>query len=140
MSNIITSYSDDNKIKHSVFGLESPFSAVIYGIPNSGKTYFLMNLIKDIKQDFDEIILFLGAKDTADSFLKLIDTTQKKPVMKILFKYDETNLKEYIKKLENTQIQLMKMKKKPKNILLIADDIFAFTNFMPISLYMFELF
>ena len=76
MSNIITSYSDDNKIKHSVFGLESPFSAVIYGIPNSGKTYFLMNLIKDIKQDFDEIILFLGAKDTADSFLKLIDTTQ----------------------------------------------------------------
>ena len=132
-NNIITAFSDDNKVNHQIYNLQSPFSAIIYGIPNSGKTYFLMNLLKTIKIDFQEIILYLDAKDTADSFLKLIDKDDRKTFMKVLFKNDEENLRSYIKKLEDTQISLMKAKKKPKSILLIADDIFAFPNFMKTS-------
>ena len=130
---MITAYSDNNKVYHQIYELCSPFSAVIYGIPNSGKTYFLQNLIRNIKHDFDEIIIYLGAKDTANSFLQLVNKEEKKPVMKILFSYDEKNVREYIKKLENNQISLMNAKKKPKNILLVADDIFSFPDFMKTS-------
>ena len=73
--------------------------------------------------------MYLGAKDSAPAFLDLVEKN-KNPVIKILFNYDEKDLNEYCQKLEDKQLALIKMKRTPKRILLLADDIYSFPSFM----------
>ena len=125
----ITAFSELHKFRSDLYGLEFPASILVYGEPGSGKTHFVLHLLEDIKHNFDEIVMYLGAKDSAPTFLKLVENS-KKPTVKILFNYNEADLKAYYKKLENTQLQLIKEKKTPKRILLLADDIYSFPSFM----------
>jgi chromosomal replication initiation ATPase DnaA len=128
-SQFVTAFSEHHKFNSDLYNLEFPATILVYGEPKSGKTYFVLNLLKDIKKHFDEIIMYLGAKDSAPSFLNLIEQ-KKNPIIKILFNYNETDLNDYCKKLEDRQLELIKMKKTPKRILLLADDIYSFPSFM----------
>lgn len=128
-NNFITAFSENHKFNSDLYNLEFPATILVYGEPKSGKTYFVLNLLKDIKQHFDEVIMYLGAKDSSPSFLELAEKN-KKPTIKILFNYDEKDLNDYCNKLENAQISLIKMNKTPKRILLLADDIYSFPAFM----------
>lgn len=121
--------SEKYKFISNLYKLEFPASMLIFGEPQSGKSHFLLNLLKDVKHNFDEIIIYLGAKDSAPAFLDLIEKG-KKPVIKILFNYDEKDLTTYYENLENNQEQLIKMNKIPKKVLIIADDIYSFPSFM----------
>ena len=128
-SQFVTAFSEHHKFNSDLYNLEFPATILVYGEPKSGKTYFVLNLLKAIKQNFDEIIMYLGAKDSAPAFLNLIEP-KKKPIIKILFNYSESDLNEYCKKLEDNQLQLIKANKTPKRILLLADDIYSFPSFM----------
>lgn len=131
MNNIITAFSEKYKFKSSAYPcFEFPLTMLVYGVPSSGKTYFLYNFLQDIKNKFDEIILYLGAKDAAPKFLELIDPNNKKTAIKILFNYDEKDLNNYYERLEKSQIELVKQNKKPKTILLVWDDIYSFKDLM----------
>jgi hypothetical protein len=128
----VTAFSEAHEWKDNFIGLTWPSIVTIYGTPKSGKTYFLLNLLKSIKGHFDEIVCYLGAKDATAKFLELAEK-DKKPVIKILYTYDGKDLRSYYKKLEDTQLALIKSKKKPKNILIVADDILTFPGFMATS-------
>lgn len=129
MNNFVTAFSEHHKFNSGLYNLEFPATVLVYGEPKSGKTYFVLNLLKDIKHNFDEIIMYLGCKDSAPAFLDLVEKN-KNPVIKILFNYDEKDLNEYCQRLEDKQLALIKMKKTPKRILLLADDIYSFPSFM----------
>jgi len=129
MNNFVTAFSEHHKFNSNLYKLEFPATILVYGEPKSGKTYFVLNLLKDIKHHFDEIVMYLGAKDSAPAFLDLVEKN-KNPVIKILFNYDEKDLNEYCQKLEDKQLALIKMKRTPKRILLLADDIYSFPSFM----------
>ena len=128
-NHFVTAFSEHHKFSSNLYNLEFPATILVYGEPKSGKTHFVLNLLKDIKQNFDEIVMYLGAKDSAPAFLDLIEKN-KTPVIKILFTYDEKDLNEYCKRLEDKQLALIKAKQRPKRILLLADDIYSFPSFM----------
>ena len=55
MSNqFITAFSEHHKFNSGLYNLEFPATVLVYGEPKSGKTYFVLNLLKDIKHNFDE--------------------------------------------------------------------------------------
>lgn len=109
---------------------EFPALFTIFGVPKSGKSYFVYNLIDGIKSKFDRIIIYLGTKDSAGGFLKMVDDTKKKPQINILFNYNSDDLYNYFKKLENEQLKLIEDGKKPKRVLLVFDDILGLHGFM----------
>jgi hypothetical protein len=125
----VTAFSEAHEWKDKLFGLTWPAIVTIYGVPKSGKTYLLLNLLEHIKKEFDEIICYLGAKDATQTFLNLAGK-KTKPVVKILYQFDEKDLRKYYQKLEETQMALIKAKKEPKKILIVADDILTFSGFM----------
>jgi len=133
MSNnkFVTAFSEAHEFKDTMFGLTWPAIVTIYGTPKSGKTYLLLHLLENVKHHFDEIVCYLGAKDATNTFLDLAPEKGKKgPSVKILYSYDEKDLRNYYKKLEDTQMTLINSKQKPKNVLLVADDILTFPGFM----------
>ena len=131
MSNFISAYSELYKWESTLYNLVFPLSMIILGVPSSGKTYFLLHLLKSIMMNFDEIIVYLGSKDSANSFLDLAKNYKKNQLkFKILLKYDEKDLRTYYKKLEDEQELLIKNNKPPKRILLLFDDIFGLPNLM----------
>jgi hypothetical protein len=129
MSSFVTAFTEKCKFKTDLYNLEFPATILVFGEPKSGKTHFVLNLLKKIKSDFDEIVLYLGSKDTAPSFLELIPNNHK-PIIKILFNYNEDDLKKYYDKIEDDQIKLIKAKKNPKRYLIVADDIYSFPQLM----------
>lgn len=132
MSNkIVTAFSEAHEWKDSIFELTWPAVVTIYGTPKSGKTYLLLRLLQNIKHHFHEIVVYLGAKDATNTFMDLAPEKGKKgPVIKILYNYDESDLRQYYHKLEDTQLELINNNKKPKNVLIVADDILTFAGFM----------
>jgi hypothetical protein len=133
MSKAITAFSEKHKWIYEPLGLTFPCMISVIGRPNSGKTYFTLDLLSKIKNNFDEIIIYLGAKDTAPEFLKLVNKETKKPVVKVLFKYSENDLRTFYKKLEDRQLKLVDQKKKPINLLFVFDDILGFHGLMNMS-------
>jgi chromosomal replication initiation ATPase DnaA len=129
MTSFVTAFSEAHEFKDNFIGLSWPSIVTIYGTPKSGKTHFLLNLLGKIKHNFDEIVCYLGAKDSTQRFLDLVEK-DKPPVIKILYEYNESDLRNYYNKLENKQMELIKAKKKPKNVLIVADDILTFPGFM----------
>jgi len=128
-SKFSTAFSEAHEWKDEMYGLTWPAIITIYGVPRSGKSYLLLNYLKSIKHKFDEIIVYLGAKDATNTFLDMAEKG-KKPVIKILYTYVEQDLRNYYKRLEDTQIKLVENKQPPKNILIVADDILTFPQFM----------
>jgi Poxvirus A32 protein len=133
MNNFATAFSEKHAFTTRKHQIKCPMTMTIYGVPASGKTHFLLDLLDDMKSNFDEIIVYLGAKDAAPQFLNLVDTKIKKPIIKVLYTYNENDLREYYRKLENNQIELIKAGKAPKKVLFVFDDILGLTNLMKTS-------
>jgi hypothetical protein len=110
-----------------------PALMTIFGTPKSGKSYYVFHLLKEIKDNFDRIIIYLGTRDSAAGFLSLVDKKSQKPQINILFKYDSNDLYEYFKKLEVEQMKLIEKKKSPQRILMVFDDILGLHGFMATS-------
>jgi hypothetical protein len=127
-----TAFSEKYQFNDDIYKLSFPASILIFGNPNSGKTHFLLNLLKDLMTKVDEIIIYLGAKDSANAFLNLPEKNNK-CIIKILFNFKEDDLREYYKNLELSQLRLIKNNKPPKKIVLVADDIFGLPSFMKTS-------
>lgn len=116
----------------SLYGMEFPCLISVVGQPSSGKTHFTLNLLNSIKDKFTEIIAYLGTRDSSEQFLKLM-SKDKKPIVKILYTYNEADLKSYIDKLEKEQESRLKSKKEPKSVLIVGDDIYSFPRMMRYS-------
>jgi hypothetical protein len=126
----VTAFSEAHEWQDTLYHLKWPAMVTIYGTPKSGKTYLLLHLLENVKSKFDEIVCYLGAKDATKTFLDLAGEKNTKPVVKILYTFNEADLRKYYQKLEDTQIALIKAKKKPKNVLIVADDILSMAGMM----------
>ena len=127
----ITAYSEKYLYNCPLYNLIFPCSIIVLGVPKSGKSYFILNLLKEILANFDEVIVYLGSKDSGESFLNLAKKYKKSELkFNVLFKYNEEDLRKYYKKLEDEQQILIKNNKPPKRILIIGDDIFGLPQFM----------
>jgi hypothetical protein len=127
----IKAFTEKDQFSYSKFNF--PALITVFGTPKSGKSYFVFNMLKEIKDHFDRIIIYLGTKDSASGFLELVDEKKKKPVINVLFKYDGNDLYTYFKKLEEQQLKLIEAKKSPQRILLVFDDILGLHGFMKAS-------
>jgi hypothetical protein len=128
MNNNIKAFTERDVFSYGKYNFPALFT--VFGTPKSGKSYFVFNLLKEIKNNFDRIIIYLGTKDSAAGFLGLVDDKKKKPQINILFKYSADDLYNYFKKLESEQLKLIEANKSPKRILLIFDDILGLHGFM----------
>ena len=81
-----TAFSEAHEWKDDLLGLTFPSIMMFYGVPKSGKTHLLLQILTSIKHKFDEIIVYLGCKDACNTFLQMIGKKDK-TVMKILFTY-----------------------------------------------------
>ena len=124
----IMAFTEKDQFSYNKFNFPALFT--IFGTPKSGKSYFVFHLLKEIKDKFDRIIIYLGTKDAAAGFLELVDEKKKKPQINVLFKYNPTDLYEYFKKLEDEQLKLIAAKKSTKRILMVFDDILGLHGFM----------
>jgi Poxvirus A32 protein len=125
----IKAFTEKDQFSHGKYNFPALFT--VFGTPKSGKSYYVFNLLKEIKDNFDRIIIYLGTKDAAAGFLGLADKdAKKKPQINVLFKYDANDLYAYFKKLETEQLQLIEANKKPKRVLLVFDDILGLHGFM----------
>ena len=127
----IKAFTEGDEFSYNKF--KFPALITIFGTPKSGKSYYVFNLLKEIKNNFDRIIIYLGTKDSAGGFLELVDEKKKKPQINVLFKYDANDLYAYFKKLEDEQLKLIEAKKSPKRILFVFDDILGLHGFMKAS-------
>jgi hypothetical protein len=124
----IKAFTEKDQFSYHKYNFPALFT--IFGTPKSGKSYYVFQLLKEIKNNFDRIIIYLGTKDSAGGFLSLVDEKKKKPQINVLFKYDPDDLYKYFKKLETDQIKLIEAKKSPQRILLVFDDILGLHGFM----------
>ena len=124
----IKAFTEKDQFTFGKFNFPALFT--IFGTPKSGKSYYVFHLLKEIKKNFDRIIIYLGTKDAAAGFLSLTDEKSKKPVINVLFKYDAEDLYNYFKKLETEQLKLIEAKKSPQRVLLVFDDILGLHGFM----------
>jgi hypothetical protein len=131
MTDKATAFTENYEWTDSLYHMTWPAVVTIYGIPKSGKTYLLFKILKNIKQHFDRIIVYTGSKDQIPQFENLI--SKNKPQITILTNYNESDLLKYYDKLENEQVKLIKQKKTPKSVLMVADDILTFGNMMKTS-------
>ena len=127
----IRAFTEKDQFSYSKFNF--PALITVFGTPKSGKSYYVFHLLKEIKNHFDRIIVYLGTKDSAAGFLELVDEKKSKPVINVLFKYDGNDLYNYFKKLEEQQLKLIEAKKSPQRILLVFDDILGLHGFMKAS-------
>ena len=127
----IKAFTEHDEFSYGKYNFPALFT--VFGTPKSGKSYFVFNLIKEIKDKFDRIIIYLGTKDSAGGFLGLVDKDKKKPQINVIFKYDANDLYTFFKKLETEQLALIESNKKPKRILLVFDDILGLHGFMTSS-------
>lgn len=124
----IKAFTEQDEFTYSKYKFPALFT--VFGTPKSGKSYYVFHLLKEIKNNFDRIIIYLGTKDAAAGFLSLTDKKSKKPQINILFKYDPDDLYKYFKKLEIEQLKLIEAKKSPQRILFLFDDILGLHGFM----------
>ena len=124
----IKAFTEKDQFSHGKYNFPALFT--IFGTPKSGKSYYVFHLLKEIKKNFDRIIIYLGTKDAAAGFLSLVDEKSKKPQINILFKYVPEDLYKYFKKLEDEQLKLIAMKKPTQRILMVFDDILGLHGFM----------
>ena len=124
----IRAFTENDQFSYSKFNF--PALITVFGTPKSGKSFFVFHLLKEIKNNFDRIIIYLGTKDAAAGFLELVDEKKKKPQINVLFKYDANDLYNYFKKLEEQQLKLIEAKKSPQRILLVFDDILGLHGLM----------
>lgn len=124
----IKAFTEKDQFSHGKYNFPALFT--VFGTPKSGKSYYVFNLLKEIKNNFDRIIIYLGTKDAAAGFLGLAEKDKKKPQINVLFKYDANDLYAYFKKLENEQLKLIEANKKPQRVLLVFDDILGLHGFM----------
>ena len=124
----IKAFTEKDQFSHGKYNF--PALMTIFGTPKSGKSYYVFHLLKEIKNNFDRIIIYLGTRDAAAEFLCLVDKKSQKPQISILHKYDSNDLYEYFKKLEVEQMKLIEKKKSPQRILMVFDDILGLHGFM----------
>ena len=63
----IRAFTEKDQFSYSKFNF--PALITVFGTPKSGKSYYVFHLLKEIKNHFDRIIVYLGTKDSAAGFL-----------------------------------------------------------------------
>ena len=131
-NNKLAAFTESDKFKYNIFEFCASF--LIIGSPMSGKSYSTFDLLKNIKNEFDKIVVFLGTKDSAPAYLDLADDKKKKgPVINVIFKYNGEDFMKYLLKTENENIELIKRKKPVPRQLFIFDDILGLPSLMSYS-------
>ena len=93
----ITAYSEKYLYNCPLYNLIFPCSIIVLGVPKSGKSYFILNLLKEILANFDEVIVYLGSKDSGESFLNLAKKYKKSELkFNVLFKLNISARNNYI--------------------------------------------
>ena len=71
----IMAFTEKDQFSYNKFNFPALFT--VFGTPKSGKSYFVFHLLKEIKDNFDRIIIYLGTKDAAAGFLGLAEGRKK---------------------------------------------------------------
>ena len=120
--------SEDRPIDKRIESLEHelpkiPSNIFLLGSCGSGKSCALYTMMSDGythkgKSIFDEVVVFLGSKDSEASWENGIKCDNKV----ILFDFDADDFFEYIKDLEEHQMERLKAKKQRLNVAMVFDD------------------
>ena len=62
----IKAFTEKDQFSFGKYNFPALFT--IFGTPKSGKSYYVFHLLKEIKKNFDRIIIYLGTKDAAAGF------------------------------------------------------------------------
>ena len=116
----------DKRIKKIKYELPKiPSNMFFLGRCGSGKTCALYSLLNEGyvhngKSIFDEIVIYLGTLDAAESFKKL----PCKNIL-VLHEFDADDFQKYLDDLKKHQMERLDKKKRPLNVCIVFDDFAA---------------